>query len=57
METQAYLELVSGRKGAAALKAWVEFTGWPEEHCTRIPVEERIQRARINASRTLDPKK
>ena len=33
--TITYLELISGRKGQAALDAWMGYTGWQEAHIVK----------------------
>jgi hypothetical protein len=51
--TLRYLELVSGKTGRAAIRAWIQFTGWDQslrrQGLKQDPVEHRIARARRNA--------
>lgn len=49
--TRRYLELVSGKKGAAALNAWMAFTGYPDGTERQIPESQRLAKAKSNATR------
>lgn len=53
--TLAHMELVSGRKGDAAINAWLKFTGWPTGATRQIPVERRLQRAWWLARTVVEP--
>jgi len=50
-QTVAYLELVSGKMGPRALRAWLRYTGFSLNGQQHLTAEQRVERARKNAMR------
>lgn len=49
-QTIRYLELVSGKKGLAAVVAWVRFTGYAGDDDKRTTESQRLAKAKANAT-------